>query len=259
MEYNELTKLEEVPSYDGTLKSIENLLTTRLFNIDNMPSEKEDIAYKQYGNFALVLSVEEKILKRSDYKLFEYTFTNKDIENFGLTFEEMYEKCVNNMNNTNSYRIETLAQYISRASIFDSISQSMDGFCAVKSMSISSPSPFAQNVADMPNILDDNEKHMVVVSNRKRMFGAVNMLMPEVIEEIYKKFKNNYYIIPTSVHEVLCINSKYYKYDCKSKEKEQDYKELLEYINDVITHNQRDILSYNIYYMSHDENVMAKI
>lgn len=259
MEYNELNTLESMSDYDGTLESIKHLLTVRLFNIDNMPSDKDDIAYQQYGNFALVLSAEEKILKKGDYKLYEYTFTNKDIENFGLTFAEMYEKCVNNMNIVNSYRIESLSQYISRASIFDSISQSVNSVCAVKSLSVTSPSPFGQNSGEIPNLLDDDEKHILVVSNRKRMFGAVNMLMPEVIEEIYKKFKNNYYIIPTSVHEVLCINSKYYKYDCKSNEKEQDYKDLLEYINDVITHEQKDILSYNIYYMAHDENVIAKI
>ena len=259
MEYKELNSLSDISDYDGTLDSIKTLLTVRMFNVDNMPSDKEDIAYKQYGNFALVLSVEEKVLKRDDYILYEYTFTNEDIKNFEITFEELYDKCTSNMNTVNSYRIESLSQYITRGSVFDSISQTVPGMCAVKSALTSSPSPFGRSIGEMPNILDDDEKHMIVVSNRRRMFGAVNILMPEVIEEIYKKFKSNYYIIPTSIHEAICVNSKYYKYDCKSNEKEQDYKDLLEYINDVITHDQRDILSYNIYYMSHDENVIAKI
>ena len=44
-----------------------------------------------------------------------------------------------------------------------------------------------------------------VLSNVKRMHGAICMLYPDVLEELAKRERRNFYILPSSIHEVILL------------------------------------------------------
>lgn len=52
------------------------------------------------------------------------------------------------------------------------------------------------------------EDNLVYVSTRDGYHGAGAILYPEVQERLYNYFEGDYFIIPASVHEMLCINCK---------------------------------------------------
>lgn len=45
-----------------------------------------------------------------------------------------------------------------------------------------------------------------VIYNEEKEYGANNILFPENLEYIGKRIGNNFYILPCSIHEVLCIS-----------------------------------------------------
>jgi len=49
------------------------------------------------------------------------------------------------------------------------------------------------------------EVPMQILTNRQKLFGAISMLYPEVLEQIAEVADTNLYIIPSSIHEVLLM------------------------------------------------------
>ena len=56
--------------------------------------------------------------------------------------------------------------------------------------------------------VDDVEFTMYVLSNKNRYFGAACIVYPQVLEKIGELLQDDYYVIPSSVHEVLLISQK---------------------------------------------------
>lgn len=53
--------------------------------------------------------------------------------------------------------------------------------------------------------MDEEEDFMYVLTNNRRSFGACTILYPERLEMIGMYLKENYYVLPSSVHEVIIL------------------------------------------------------
>lgn len=53
---------------------------------------------------------------------------------------------------------------------------------------------------------DENRKiPMYVLTNRQKLYGAACMLYPEVLKKFAEKIKQDFYVLPSSVHEVILV------------------------------------------------------
>ena len=80
---------------------------------------------------------------------------------------------------------------------------------------------------------------MYVLSNRYRVEGAACMLYPKILLDICEILKNSFYIIPSSIHEVLILPS-----DNTSESRE--ILAMIKEINDTQV-SAEEILSYSYY------------
>lgn len=55
---------------------------------------------------------------------------------------------------------------------------------------------------------DDESCGMLVITNSSRTFGASSILYPEMLKRIYEQFSDEFYILPSSVHEVLAVSAR---------------------------------------------------
>lgn len=60
------------------------------------------------------------------------------------------------------------------------------------------------NIVDADTIIED-EINNVIISNEKLYYGAIFILNKEIQEMLYRKL-GDFYISPSSVHEVICIS-----------------------------------------------------
>lgn len=60
------------------------------------------------------------------------------------------------------------------------------------------------NIVDADTIIED-EINNVIISNEKLYYGAIFILNKEIQEMLYRKL-GDFYILPSSVHEVICIS-----------------------------------------------------
>ena len=98
----------------------------------------------------------------------------------------------------------------------------------------------------MERMRDDR---LYVLSNYRKINGAATMLYPRLLERIYEGFSGNFFVIPSSVHEVLLI-----------KETEAEEEAFLNCMVREVNESQvepEEVLSDHVYYYS-AENGLRK-
>ena len=93
---------------------------------------------------------------------------------------------------------------------------------------------------------EEEEESIYVLSNKLRSFGAASMLYEGILEKVGQKLGENYYILPSSIHEVIVVP------ESKSPVK-QDLEEMVREINETQV-EEEEVLSDRVYYFSRKEN-----
>lgn len=93
---------------------------------------------------------------------------------------------------------------------------------------------------------EEEEESLYVLSNKLRSFGAASMLYDGILEKVGQKLGENYYILPSSIHEVIVVP------ESKSPVK-QDLEEMVREINETQV-EEEEVLSDRVYYFSRKEN-----
>ena len=85
-----------------------------------------------------------------------------------------------------------------------------------------------------------------VLSNRYRINGAACILYPTLLEDICDSLQGSFYIIPSSVHEVLILPS-------DNTDDSIKIREMIKEVNDTQIAAE-EILSYSLYFYDREEN-----
>ena len=96
---------------------------------------------------------------------------------------------------------------------------------------------------------DVEENYMYVLSNQYRHFGAGCMLYDRVLEDIGNQINEDFYILPSSIHEVIIL-----PVSCSLNHR--DLSEMIVEINETQVSDE-DILSDHAYYFSREDNVIS--
>lgn len=91
---------------------------------------------------------------------------------------------------------------------------------------------------------------MYVLTNSRKIFGAATIFYPEVLSRCAKTVGGDFYVLPSSVHEVILIP--------QSGGEEQELIDMVQIVNDEQVAPE-EILSYHIYKYSKDEAVLEDV
>lgn len=92
---------------------------------------------------------------------------------------------------------------------------------------------------------------MYVLSNKSRVDGAACMLYPNLIQDFAEAIQSSFYIIPSSIHELLLLPTRHL-------EESQEIKSMIREINDTQV-SAEEILSYSLYLYDKEERRILKI
>lgn len=228
-------------------ETLKNNVYLRLVNIKTTDKFGQDIAYQKYLDLAITFSVQEK----SSQSMLTHMLTNTELENLGVSIEDVYKEALNNTKNDRKRRVITFKESTLKNNVMYPV------------LTIPNEMSFATggtSVSDCGFIEDvnpkDNTKNILMLCNKYDIFGAAYMIVPDILEEIYEKFDyENFYIIPLSVHMVMCVKSSYVTQngDKSVYEAEDDLLDMIEAFNDQNNKTWQDILSYKIYYYIGDD------
>lgn len=210
-EYVEYDKGMDIDINDITdiRKNRENLVI-KVVNHGRNLEFLQDVPYKQYGNLAAFCQV---MLGNNSKGTMTMNVTNENLKYNQIEFEEVFENALENMPKMLPYQIHTMASIIQ-----DMMSEEM------------------LNVEQEEKNL---EPDMYVMTNSVKMNGAATILYPGALENIGNKLHSDFYVLPSSIHEVIIIPKNDYMH----------YEELEEMVSDVNNNGLKaeEILGYKVY------------
>ncbi len=128
----------------------------------------------------------------------ERLVTYEDLKNWNISTEELHQQAISNIN-VNDYAIYSV----------DSVVTEYQSIEVVPTGVMSQLSTFEESMER----LDISDK-MYVLSNREKELGARAVLNPQILAALSEKFENeNFYIIPSSINEVIIMNPVSYSID----------------------------------------------
>lgn len=244
------SKIEEVrkePSKTDILNNVIKNLQNKVV-VQGMPGVVHSGFMDMYETF--VLTKTNRAKKRELY----YYLTDDDLEKYKITIDELKEAARLNMMEKVTTRVVPYIDYmINRNSMVYPFVEIAD-----VPISISGINGKKKNIP-LPMFTDENQDSSYILTNRREIFGSSVLLNPETIERVYRKIRNDFYIVPISVHLSVCVSL-----DLLKKKYDNDIRiieeELIDYVQCVNeTNHDNDILSYNIYRYLKDEECLITV
>ncbi len=161
--------MPEVPVSDfANYEAIKNNLYIQLVGKEANEMMLQTIPHRDMEDMAIVYRIH---VQENEGGMPSVLITDAIMEKYGVTEEQLYQDAL--ASNRNSlYEIKTMAEIMSE-------------------------------MMGIP--LPEDEFPMYVASNENRFFGAGVIANPSFLEEAHRKLEENFYIIPSSIHEVLLI------------------------------------------------------
>lgn len=149
-------------------------LRVRMVGKERNEAFLEEGPYKVHSMGAEIVYVE---LKRTEEGAMGFHVTHENLQEWGVSASEIFETALENSQREESVRFRSMTVEV--ASIMGT---------------------------EAPEEGPLNKKELHVLSNQSRDHGAAVLLYPGVLEEVHRKMEGDYYILPSSVHEVIILS-----------------------------------------------------
>lgn len=154
----------------GIYEEIADKIVYRLINRKSNEKMLKDIPYVPYLDLAIVFYV---LLEVTQYGTATMTINKEHLKLWGISEEEIFEQAKNNTCHLLPDEFQTM-----------------------------------NAVIEHPYDCPAEEDIMYVLSNRIRSYGAAAILYPGRLEGIGAYLRENYYVLPSSIHEVIVVGEK---------------------------------------------------
>lgn len=168
--------MKAVPSQDFDISNVINFdvakdnIVYTLVNYDKNTEFLKSVPYKQIEDLALIYKI---LLPENDLygEMATISINNNLFNLYNVSVEELHEIAEENMKRLLPGKVRHIKDLL-------------EGFAV----------PWIKNI------------EMYAVSNEKNIMGAASILEPEIMDALAKNFGNTYYVIPSSIHEVLVVS-----------------------------------------------------
>ena len=225
----------DVNNWDELKKHISYKLVNK--KVLHASEDVDDIVYQDCMDLSKVYIVTE--ISQDRKKVISYVLKHQDLEHFQKDTDELYTQVRNNYLQDTNKRIRTLKEDVLAHEVLYPLMKSK------KDITVSEENMF---IEDSSNYKDN----ILFVTNKYNVFGTSYMFDHSTLNEIYNRMGCNFYIIPTSVHQFMCVSKDYVTKDKDLMEAEDDLLDMLYKMNSE-NKNTEDILSYRIYLYLHDD------
>lgn len=151
--------------------------------LQHVPHElKEDLAI----TFHLVVDFDEEGVAST-------IITNNIMEKYGITKEQLYQDALVNSPKVLPATVENMDKLLRRMMLDDMKASGM-GAEELKAME-----------EEMDQMISANQNPMTVVTNERTVNGASALFYPGMLDQIGESMKGDYFILPSSINEVIVV------------------------------------------------------
>lgn len=202
-------KEQKFSGYEDVKEKIIYRLISRTSNQEML----KHVPYVPYLDLAVVFYV---LLEATEYGTATILIKNEHLEKWNVTEEELYWMAGKNTPQLLPYEFQTMGEVLNELHVIT---------------------------------LREPQDILYVLSNQIRSFGAAAILYPGRLDQIGRFLGENYYVLPSSVHEVIMI----------PESKAFDREELKEMVTDInrTQVGAEEVLSNHVYYYNREEGILS--
>lgn len=197
-------------------ESVKNNIVYKLINTERNRELLEDIPYIEFLDLSVVFQC---LLSQKESRLETLLIHNVHTKLWDVTVVDLYRAAKENTGRLLPYEIKDMVDVILEIMK----TEGTEEFDYEESM-----------------VEPESNKVMYVLSNQKRIEGAVCIMYPGLLRDFADGIGSGFYIIPASVHEVLLLPS-------ENPEDREELKTMVREINDTKLEAE-EILSYSMYW-----------
>ena len=204
--------------------NVKNNIVYKLIHTKRNRELLEDIPYIEFLDLSIVFQC---LISVKESHLETLLIHNVHTKLWGVTVEELYRAAEENTQKLLPHELRNMVDVMEEIMKEEDAEEFNHGDC----------------MAEL-----ESTKPLYVLTNKKGIDGAVSMLYPGLLKDFADRIGSGFYIIPSSVHEVLFLPS-------ENPEDREELKAMVKEINDTQMEAE-EILSYSLYWF---DNIKGKI
>lgn len=208
-------------------ESVKQSIVYKLVNTEKNKTLLEDIPHIEFLDLSIVFQC---LIAQEDLGTASILIHNVHMKLWDISVEELYREAKENTQRLQGYEIKSMTEVLCEIMKAENLEEFDYEECR-QELSDSVP--------------------MYVLSNKSRVEGAACMLYPNLIQDFADAIGSSFYIIPSSIHELLLLPA---KEDRESRE----IKSMICEINDTQVSTE-EILSYSLYFYDREEGKIIKL
>lgn len=208
-------------------ESVKGSVVYKLVNTEKNKELLEDIPHIEFLDLSIVFQC---MVAQEELGTASILIHNVHMKLWDVTVEKLYKAAKENTQRLQKYEIKSMAEVLREI-----MSAEETGECGCDDC-----------MEDFPDSVP-----MYVLSNRSRVEGAACILYPNLVRDFAEAVGSSFYIIPSSVHEVLLLPA---EDDGESAE----IKRMIREINDTQV-GMEEILSYSLYFYDKEEGKVIRL
>lgn len=211
-------------------ENAKDMLFIRVSSIEQNAAFLENVPHKEVDGLAITYHL---LTEMGENGMGSTVVTNDLLEKYGISKEQLHEDALANSEKILAPDFETMSNVLGR-------------MMGIDLKEPENPISFEEKVRET----DFSHDTMFVLTNRTSINGAAVIFYPEVLETIGEQMQGNFYIIPSSTHEVLIV----------PEDGLYNYKELETIVRDINANDiqPKDFLSNSVYHYDSTEHVFER-
>ena len=207
---------------------IKDRIIFKLIHAERNKELLKDIPHIRYLDFAVVFQC---LISDEMFGNATIMIHNAHLKIWEITENELYEKAIKNTPVLQRYDIKTMKDVLCEMMLLEE----MEG------KEILNKNEYIEDLQDATP--------MYVLSNRTRVQGASCILYPSILKDFASAVKSDFYILPSSVHEVILLPA-------QGDEDKEGLKRMVCEVNETQVERE-EVLSDSVYYYSQEKGELS--
>ncbi|MEE1257988.1 MAG: DUF5688 family protein [Lachnospiraceae bacterium] len=207
---------------------IKDRIIFKLIHAERNKELLKDIPHIRYLDFAVVFQC---LISDEMFGNATIMIHNAHLKIWEITENELYEKAIKNTPVLQRYDIKTMKDVLCEMMLLEE----MEG------KEILNKNEYIEDLQDATP--------MYVLSNRTRVQGASCILYPNILKDFASAVKSDFYILPSSVHEVILLPA-------QGDEDKEGLKRMVCEVNETQVERE-EVLSDSVYYYSQEKEELS--
>ena len=220
---NRSVDMRQFPNYE----SVKEGIVYKLVNTAQNKELLEDVPHVEFLDLSIVF---QYLIERERFGVASILIHNAHMKLWDVSVEELYKVACANTQRLQKYEIQSMQDVIGELLEFDDTEEIDYGGTILE---------------------QSGNVQMYVLSNKSRVGGAACILYEGLLQDFATAIDGNFYVIPSSIHEVLLLPS-------DNTDDQEEIKAMIREINDTQVRTE-EILSYSLYFFDQEEGCLIKL